>query len=257
MTRGLLRQLNRVRQQGDSKAERLKAMNLTELGQHFKTDKATLHRYTQHYERHFGQWRNDAFNLLEIGIGGQRKANIGGKSLRMWKSFFPNAQIVGLDLHDKEFARQPRIHTYQGDQSDPDFLRRVHDESGPFRIIIDDGSHRNDHVRASFEVLFPLLEDGGIYAIEDTQTSYWPNFGGSEDLHAQFTTMAMVKDLIDGLNYVEFTVEGYEPTYTDRNITAIHCYHNLVIMEKGSNVEGTTKRPALTHGIRDQSVDES
>lgn len=53
--------------------------------------------------------------------------------------------------------------------------------------------------------------------------------------------MDLVKKLVDGLNYEEFMIEGYEPTYTDRNIKAIHCWHNLVIIEKGPNVEGTNR----------------
>ena len=41
-------------------------------------------------------------------------------------------------------------------------------------MVVDDGSHRPaDIIRATFRLLFPLLPDGdGIYAIEDTQTSY-------------------------------------------------------------------------------------
>ena len=48
-------------------------------------------------------------------------------------------------------------------------------------IIIDDGSHLNRHVVKSFQVLFPLLADDGIYVAEDTQTAYWPGEGGSSD----------------------------------------------------------------------------
>lgn len=113
--------------------------------------------------------------------------------------------------------------------------QRIHAERGPFHIIIDDGSHRPEHIRDSFGVLFPLLEDGGIYAIEDTQTSYWPEWGGSEDLHDLSTSMNLVKDLIDGLNYEEFVDEGYEPSYTDLNIVGVHAHHNLVFLRKGPN----------------------
>lgn len=216
-------------------------MSLTELGRHFGTDKATTHRYTPHYERHLAPFRDEKFNLLEIGIGGGRKEGRGGASLRMWKWYFPRAQIIGLDIEDKSFVRRPRIHTYQGSQADEAQLRLLHEEQGPFKVIIDDGSHRSEHVRESFRVLFPLLEDGGIYVIEDTQTSYWPHYGGSEDLAAPHTLMNLVKDLVDGLNHVEFVDDAYEPTYTDRHVAAVHCYHNLVFIEKGLNDEPTNK----------------
>jgi hypothetical protein len=224
---------------------RLRAMSLTELGQHFGTDKAGTHAYTQHYERHLRHLRDETFAMLEIGIGGAQREGKGGASLRMWKWFFPRAQIVGLDIEDKAFVRRNRISTYQGDQSDEALLRRIHDEQGPFKVIIDDGSHRPEHVRKSFDLLFSLLEDDGIYAIEDTQTSYWPEWGGSEDRHDPGTTMALVKDLIDGLNYEEYVDEDYQPTYTDRHVVAVFAYHNLVFIQKGLNAEGTRRRKIL------------
>ncbi|WP_262850146.1 cephalosporin hydroxylase family protein [Mumia quercus] len=228
-----------------SPAARLSDMDLTQLAQHFKTDKWGSHRYTPHYERHFAPWRDEAINVLEIGIGGYAREGRGGKSLRMWKHFFRHAQIVGLDIQDKSFVDAPRIRTYQGSQTDPEVLQRIIDETGELTIVIDDGSHRSDHIRDTFAYLFPRLAHGGIYAIEDTQTSYWPERGGSEDLDDPTTTMALVKSLVDGLHHEEFVDESYEPTYTDLHVVAVHCYHNLVIIEKGDNREGTRRRAIL------------
>lgn len=221
----------------------LRNMDLSELAVHFKTDKCGIHRYTQHYQRHLEQWRNEQFTLLEIGIGGYSRARQGGASLRMWKHYFRKAQIIGLDIEDKSFVIEDRIRAYRGSQVDEAILHRIVDEAGPIRVIVDDGSHRPEHIRKTFALLFPLLEQGGIYIIEDTQTSYWPDWGGSHDRQDPNTTMGLVKDLVDGLNYEEFDDETYEPTYTDRNIVAIHSYHNLAIIEKGPNAEGTLRRP--------------
>ena len=107
---------------------------------------------------------------------------------------------------------------------------------------MDDGSHRPEHIREHLRLLFPLLPDDGIYAIEDTQTSYWPTWGGSRLLTDPATSMSMVKDLVDGLNWEEFVDDDYRPTYTDRHVRSVHAYHNLVIIEKGDNVEGTNYR---------------
>ena len=215
-------------------------MNLTELARHFKTDKAGAHHYTQHYERHLGHLRERSFTLLEIGIGGYKRPRQGGASLRMWKHFFPKAQIVGLDIEDKSFVERPRIKVYQGSQTDEQLLVQIAEECGGIKVVIDDGSHRPEHIRETFRILFPLLEDDGIYVIEDTQTSYWPKWGGSTDLHSRETTMALAKDLLDGLNYEEFEGE-YEPSYSDQHVVGLHAYHNLVIIEKGSNNEGSTR----------------
>ncbi len=224
---------------------RLLQMNLTELAQEFRTDKWGVHRYTPHYQRHLEHLRGEEFTLLEIGVGGYSWAGKGGASLKMWKHFFPKAQIVGLDIEDKSFVDRARIRTVQGSQVDEAVLRGIFDDAGEIKVVIDDGSHRPEHIRETFRIVFPLLPDGGIYAIEDVQTSYWPEWGGSEDRHDPTTTMALVKDLLDGLNYEEYVDESYRPSYTDLHVVAVHAYHNLVIIEKGDNREGTNRRSVL------------
>ncbi len=220
----------------------LRQMDLTQLALHFKTDKAGRHHYTQHYERHLQHLRTKKFTLLEIGIGGYRRQGKGGASLRMWKHYFRRAQIVGLDIEDKRFVEAPRIKVYVGSQTDEQLLEQIVRESGGVQVVVDDGSHRPEHIRETFRILFPLLADDGIYIIEDTQTSYWPRWGGDTDRHSRETTMALAKDLLDGLNFEEF--EGdYEPTYADRHVVGLHAYHNLVIIEKGLNNEGSTRGP--------------
>lgn len=226
---------------------RPKRPSLTRLAQKHKTDKWGTHRYTVHYEASLKHLRNKHFTFMEIGVGGFTNTSRGGESLRMWKEYFPNATIVGLDIVDKTEFAEERIHIYQGDQSDPEFLRGVAARYPDLLVVVDDGSHVPAHVRASFEILFPLLPENGIYCIEDLQTSYWPDWGGEVDPRATSTSMAMIKDLLDGLNYEELLVEGYEPTYTDRNVKAVHAWHNMVVLEKGPNAEGTNKAHAHNH----------
>lgn len=219
--------------------------SLPELARRFETDKWGQHRYAQHYQRHLEHLRDEPINLLEIGVGGYTDPTKGGESLRMWKAFFPDAQVFGLDLHEKSALEEDRIRIFRADQSHPDALRLVAEQIGRLDVVVDDGSHLSAHVRTSFETLFPLLHKDGIYAIEDLQTSYWPEFGGSEDPHDRTTSMALVKDLVDGLNYEEYVDESYAPTYTDLHVTGVHAYHNLVFVQKGANSEGTRRRGFL------------
>jgi len=212
--------------------------DLSRLGSIYGTDKSEGHGYTGHYQRHFSPLKYSKLNLLEIGVGGYERAHSGGGSLRMWRRYFTRGQIYAIDIHDKHVHQERRITFFRGDQSDREFLRRVADVAGGFDIIIDDGSHRVTDVILSFETLFPQLNSGGIYVVEDTQTSYWPVCGGnSEDLDAPGTTMAYFKQRVDGLNYREFMLPGYTSNYFDRNITAIHFYHNLIFIHKGDNTE--------------------
>lgn len=245
----LERRKRRVDRERMSAEERIRARDrrrsLTDFAKEHRTDKWGVHFYTPHYERYLGHLRDESFTLLEIGIGGYAHELTGGASLRMWEQFFPHATIVGLDIEDKEFVRTERIHPVLGSQTDEAVLGEIVRTHGAPLVVVDDGSHVPADIIATFGLLFPLLPDGAIYIIEDTQTSYWPENGGREELDAPDTTMAFAKQLLDGLNYEEFTLEGYEPTYTDLNIVALHAHHNLVIVEKGRNQEGTNKFRAL------------
>jgi hypothetical protein len=218
--------------------------DLTKLAIAFGTDKRGKHHYTQHYQHHFAPLRRKKLNIIEIGIGGYSNPKGGGKSLRMWKAYFSQSHIFGIDIHDKTYHDEQRIKTFKGSQVDEDFLKRVVAEIGTVDIIIDDGSHYNDHIITTFKILFPLLSSNGIYVVEDLQTSYWEkvsgeHWGGSKDLMAPHTCMNFFKSLVDGLNYEEFTIDDYTPTYFDRHIISMHFYHNLVFIYKGQNNEGS------------------
>lgn len=214
------------------------------------TDKWNAHWYIEHYDRHFRERRGRPLTLLEIGIGGDDRPDVGGSSLRMWRDYFPRALIAGIDQYDKTQVRGPRIRTFQGDQSDPEFLAAVVQSLAGVDIVIDDGSHRSSDVLASFATLFPLLRADGIYVIEDVETSYWPEYGGCPDPKADATTtVGFAKRLLDGLNYREWRDENGPdavPSFNDRHVVAVHAYHNLFFIEKGLNIDrgGTVSRRA-------------
>ena len=55
-----------------------------------------------------------------------------------------------------------------GDQSKPDTVRNwVQQTGGHFDVVIDDASHANEAIRTSFNVLWPHVQPGGIYILED------------------------------------------------------------------------------------------
>jgi hypothetical protein len=229
-----------VRDNYISVRSKIVASDLTALSKIHKTDKTGSHWYIPHYERHFRNLRNKRLRILEIGVGGYGDPDSGGESLRMWKYYFPKSSIYSLDIYDKTRIQEPRIKIFQGSQNDPDFLHKIVAQMGGLDIVIDDGSHINEHVITSFRKLFPLLCEGGIYVIEDTQTSYWPKWGGdSYDLNNPNTTMNLLKTLTDGLNYQEIAKKNYQPSYFDQNIVSIHFYHNIVFIHKGRNEDGS------------------
>jgi hypothetical protein len=216
---------------------------LRELALAMKTDKEGAHSYSGPYERHLARFRDRPITLLEIGVGGYSDATRGGASLRMWKAYFPLASIIGLDIEDKSQFAEERVTIVQGSQADVAFLDELAARFGPFDVVIDDGSHRCAHVVTTFGALFPHVRDGGIYVVEDLQTSYWERYGGSSKPNAPGTSMTMLQRLTDGLNYAEFDIPNYTPTYTDQSITSVSFYHNIAFIEKGRNLERSNMLP--------------
>jgi hypothetical protein len=232
------KQKKQFRKMAQRMAFMLPSGNLNFLARLYETDKFGGHNYTPHYQAHLNPYRFKKIKLLEIGVGGYNDPNKGGESLRMWKKFFPYGKIFSLDIFDKSPQQEKRIRIFQGSQADPVFLNEVVNEMGQPDIIIDDGSHFNEHVIASFIILFPKLKDGGIYIVEDTQTSYWEDLGGdSKDLNNPNTMMNFFKKMADCLNHSEFIRPGYQPSYYDKNIVSIHFYHNMIFIHKGKNDE--------------------
>ena len=157
----------------------------------------------------------------------------------MWRDYFAGSEIFGLDYFAKNISEE-RIRVFQGSQSDPRVLGRLVEATGGhgFDIVIDDGSHRSDHVMATFMMLFQFVREGGWYVIEDTQTSYWPQYGTQDTAGSQRRSMMeFFKNLVDGLNWREVHAPGYQPGQFDFTIASLHFYHNIIFVRKGRNDE--------------------
>jgi hypothetical protein len=194
------------------------------------------HCYGPAYERAFRPFKYRRVSLLEIGIGGYEN-HLGGASLFAWRSYFPRGTIVGCDIVDKRALARPGVVVEVVDQSDDRQLLELDEKHGPFDIVIDDGSHLNEHQISTFKTLFPRLKDDGVYVVEDVQTSYWPSGGGA---HVQDTAFAQTCvgwfcRLIPYLNHPEFA-EGAAPDDEllglARQIGRIWFEHNLIVIEK-------------------------
>ena len=125
------------------------------------------------YEKLFGAIRREPLRILELGVNR-------GESLLIWRDYFPNAVIIGVDIHDRPplLANEPRIHFVQGSQDDPATLDAAAAIGGrPFDIVIDDASHIGYLTKRSLYYLFPRwLRPGGYYVIEDLGAAFWPQF---------------------------------------------------------------------------------
>jgi hypothetical protein len=160
------------------------------------------HHYLAIYDRILSPYRHGfvlpdgtkrQLRFLEIGVAQ-------GGSLQLWRRFLGrDAIIFGIDINsDCKAADDGDVHVRIGSQADPDFLRAVVAEMGGVDVVLDDGSHIASHQRVSFETLFPLLTDRGLYAVEDLQTAYWRNWGGGYRRPGTFIEQA--KQLVDDMH---------------------------------------------------------
>lgn len=141
-----------------------------------------VHNYAPFYDFLFAPKRLRVKNLLECGIGSVRDIDGAmqwasdkykpGASLRMWRDYFPNAEIVGLDYDEKSLFCEDRISAYLVDQTNPESIGEFKDKCDRvFDIIIDDGLHTPFAGITLFNNMIDRLEKDGVYVIEDLQIS--------------------------------------------------------------------------------------
>ena len=135
---------------------------LCNLAYKCKTDKCPQikHAYTPFYYEVLKNKKGSIKKVLELGV-------LKGGSLRMWRDFFPDAQIYGMDISAKTLIQEDRIKTYLGDSTKEFDLLTLLDKIGDdIDLLIDDGSHRRADQIATCKLLRPMLKNA-IYIIDD------------------------------------------------------------------------------------------
>lgn len=185
------------------------------------------YHYFPIYERHFERFRNQHITLLEIGIGE-------GGSLQQWKRYLgPFARIVGIDIEPMcKQIEEEQIHVRIGSQDNEEFLARVVAEFGNPDIVIDDGSHMQPHVNATFGYLYRLVAKNGVYLVEDLHAAYWDDHGGG--LRHQDSFIERAKGYVDEM-HAEYTNGDLARTKLGDRTTSIHFYDSVIVMEVGEH----------------------
>ena len=132
----------------------------------YNTDKNTyFHNYTRQYNTLLNDFRDKPIKYLEIGV-------FNGGSVKAFRETFKKSScILGLDIDNRCKIYEDvenNIFIEIGNATDSIFIEQITKKYGSFDIILDDGSHTNKDVIKSFELLFPLLNDNGLYIVEDT-----------------------------------------------------------------------------------------
>lgn len=175
---------------------------LNDIGLKYDADKsARFHNYLDFYQKQLPD-RKFSGRLLEIGV-------MDGLSMKMWREYYPDAEIVGIDIKDM-------AHLYNDNWGVPKSVKLLELNGtiekpvralGMFDIIIDDGSHYMHDQQRSFELLYySQLNKGGVYIIEDLWTSYIDYYQ-----NAKLTTIEYLKRLEKGgmkMAYFKYKHEG-------------------------------------------------
>lgn len=148
---------------------------LEEIAHFYATDKREQdHGFTKFYEKHFNDKRHLKLNICEIGIlNHPDKINrpYEGASLLMWRDYFYNSGIHGVDINDHTHLEQERIRIYIADQGNRQRLEKLF-HNAQMDIIIEDGSHYMHHQQISLGFLFKNVKSGGVFVIEDLHISH-------------------------------------------------------------------------------------
>ena len=216
------------------------------------TDKSSTysngHDYLRHYEFFFSEFRDQALNLIEIGV-------LGGRSLKTWKWFFPHAQIVGIDIQERCLKfREERIDIVIGSQADLGFLRAACAKYPP-TIVIDDGSHLAEHIIVTFEKVFPLVAPGGLYVIEDLNCHFGPGAARwqtevQRDAPGYFMALAMARVAKGG------NLRSTGPVASVADVDSITMFGGCVIVRKAHEARDTVAARAAANAFaRTQNLD--
>jgi len=216
--------------------------DLNKLGRKYLTDKVDINHtykgitYLDIYQRYMGTSRLQVKTFVEIGV-------CGGHSLRMWKEYFPNAIIYGIDIDPRytQYAEE-RIEIIIGDQNDDHFLKLLADKfKDSIDILLDDGSHITKHQINTYSYLYPCVKSGGLFIIEDLANSYeeW----GNNELNLRNIWSGMIYNKSDDLlknyredfntfiNSVVKKLDLNKLNKEDTHLVSIHHYPMIVIFE--------------------------
>lgn len=148
-------------------------MSLAELANNFRTDKNTSHSYLPLYQDLLISKKETAKNVLEVGISG-------GGSIKLWKDFFTNATVYGLDImhidyvwpqikNDENIILHTSIDAYDNDY----FNTHLLNSKVKFDFMLDDGPHTLESMIKFIKLYSQIMTDDGILIIEDVQSFDW------------------------------------------------------------------------------------
>lgn len=189
-------------------------MSLENIVDDMKTDKNTTHSYLPLYQELLKSKKDTATNVLEIGIGDSSEKN--GASIKLWRDYFTNATIYGLDILPKErvydeLFNDNRVKLYTSiDAYDNEFFTsNFLNKNIKFDFMLDDGPHTLESMLQFIRLYSQVMKDDGILIIENVQSIDWIFLLRSEvPAHLkQFIRVFDLRDIKNRYDDIVFTID--------------------------------------------------
>ena len=224
---------------------RIKHFKDTALSIQPVTDKIGYWTTDRHrYHNRYGQFLlplaayKPNMKFMEIGLGCDMFYGPGA-SVTLWKTLFPPTVEVWEAEYNKACVDKALskgqlegIKVVTGDQGDMKTLDSwIEQTGGKFDAIIDDGGHENCQILNSFHKLWPELNPGGYYFIEDLQVG----IARSKTPSSQCTNVPVHEYIADWQKQLLYiTMPGHvQPKYPlPKDLLFIHCIAEACVFHK-------------------------
>ena len=127
--------------------------------------------------------------------------------------------------------KEGRLVHFSTSQSDRKILEHIvrNELADELDLVVDDASQTYEQTKASFEILFPLLQPGGIYLIEDWSWAHMPGYQSSD---APFSKRHALSNLL----FEQIMLMGSAPL-----IAEIRVWNFLYLIRKAKNAYSGSK----------------
>jgi hypothetical protein len=254
------------------------------------SDKVSYHCYEAVYAKAIMYLGDVPYNVLEIGLGCGMQYGPGYGYL-LFTDILPKTQYSFLEYNEKCFqpmlcdpsvnGAPPRCdknplehlkpkdmkylndHATWGSQASPEVMQKAVSRFGPFRLILDDGSHHSTHQVASLvHFLQNGLEPGGVYVIEDLICSYSQRAVAPPP---ERTAVHFIQDLlillhVGGNRRADIVIPGFDKraTLVAAHIQSICCDREICSFTK-LTADGVKENVLMQeykgfHGIEDKNI---
>ena len=175
------------------------------------------HGYSKYYERIFFELKNDKINILEIG------SFYGNASAALF-FYFKDANIFGADINPDMFNYTSKRLTsfYVNSSLESSLQKDLIKKKIQFKIIIEDASHMLKDQIISLFSLFPIVENGGYFIIEELD---FPEKREDMRVNQDFPDLkTILKDIKEGKDFESKYVNKSSKKYFLDNFETIEFF---------------------------------